>query len=159
MPPTLGEQAPTFTALLCDGETFQSRTLDSVLGDHGCVVIFYGFSFSAIADNWWKHYARRGWHDFDDVPVVGVSRDGPYAQNAFLRSIQSPFRVFSDVNAVAIDAFDVRTDRHGMANIDTAQRSVFVLDADRTVRYRWIGDDWISPVPAGDIEDAVADLW
>lgn len=158
MPPASGDRAPDFTALLCDGETFQSRTLGGVLGDRGCVLIFYGFSFSAIAENWWKHYERRGWADVEDVPVVGVSRDGPYAQNAFLRALDSPFRLFSDVDAAAVDAYDVRTGREGMANTHTGRRAIFVLDADRRVHDRWIGDDWISPVPADDIEESIDDL-
>lgn len=158
MPPGIGDRAPDFTALLCDGETFRSRSLESVLGDRGLVLIFYGFSFSAIADNWWKHYARRGWDDYDGVPVIGSSRDGPYAQNAFLRSIQSPFRVFSDVNAMGIDAFDVRARRAGMGCTDTARRAIFVLDPDRYVQYRWLGEDWISPAPADDVEHAITEL-
>jgi len=113
--------------------------------------------FSAIAENWWKRYHRAGWAEFD-VPVVGVTRDGPYAQNAFIRQMALPFRLFSDVNGTACDAFDLRTDRQGMANVSTARRAVFVIDEDRTITYDWVAEDWISPVPRTDIEDAVAAL-
>ncbi|EMA45404.1 peroxiredoxin family protein [Halococcus saccharolyticus] len=155
MPPSEGEHAPDFEALLCDGETFRPRRLADVL-DGGCVVVFYGFSFSAIAENWWKRYDRAGWDDFD-VPVVGVSRDGPYAQNAFLRDLDSPFRLFSDVEGTAADAYDLLTERDGMDSTRTARRSVFVLDAERQVVDRWLADDWISPVPREKIEAAIAE--
>lgn len=163
MPPEVGEQAPGFEALLCDGETFRATTLDAVIGSggddagEGCVLVFYAFTFSAIARNWWRRYERRGWDDFA-VPVVGVSRDGPYAQNAFLRRLDSPFRSFADVDAGAIGAYDLLVERAGMAGTRTARRAVFVLDADRRVRGRWVLDDWISPLPAGDVEATVADL-
>ena len=156
MPPSEGERAPDFEALLCDGETFRPTRLSDVL-DGGCVLVFYGFSFSAIAENWWKRYERADWADFP-VPVVGVSRDGPYAQNAFLRYLDSPFRLFGDGEGTAARAYDLLTEREGMGETKTARRAVFVLDGDRRVTHRWLGEDWISPVPRKDVEAAVAEL-
>ncbi|WP_435361864.1 redoxin domain-containing protein [Haloarchaeobius sp. DFWS5] len=158
MPPEVGERAPGFTGVCCDGEIYQDRAFDDVLGDRGGVLVFYGFAFSAIARHWWKRYERRGWAEFEDVSVLGVGRDGPFAQNEFLRKINSPFRIFSDVDGAAIDAYDLRLDRHGLTNTSTATRAVFVLDADREVTYRWVTDGPVSPPPADEIEDAVAAL-
>lgn len=157
MPPAVGETAPNFEALRCDGETFRPQTLADALGQDGAVLVFFGFVFSAIAENWWKRYRRAGWHEFG-VPVYGICRDGPYAQNAFLRKNDLPFHTFADVDATAIDAFDLRTDRAGMGPTSTANRAVYVLDGDRTVTFRWVAEDWISRVPRSDIEAAVADL-
>jgi len=59
MPPTEGETAPDFEALLCDGETFRSTTtLADALDDRGGVLVSTGFAFSAIAQNWWKQFVR-----------------------------------------------------------------------------------------------------
>lgn len=157
MPPADGDRAPAFEALRCDGETFRPDTLDDALADAGGVLVFFGFVFSAIAENWWKRYRRAGWHEFD-VPVYGVSRDGPYAQNAFLRQNHLPFETFADVDANAIDAFDLRAERSGMGPTSTARRAVYVLDGNRTIRHCWIADDWISPVPREAIEEAVEAL-
>lgn len=151
MPPSEGEQAPSFEALLCTGETFRSTTLDEAM-DRGCVLVFSGFAFSAIAENWWKRYERAGWDEVEN-PVLGVSRDGPYAQNAFIRYLDSPFRMFADTDGVASEAFGLLTEREGMANTSTPMRAVFVLDSDRTVRYRWVADDWISPAPLAEITE------
>ena len=156
MAPTTGDEAPAFEALLCTGETFRSTTLEDAL-DNGGVLVFFGFAFSAIDENWWKRYERADWDEFD-VPVLGVSRDGPYAQNAFIRYLDSPFRMFSDTDGEAATAFDLLTDRTQMAGTSTPMRAVFVVDADRTVRYRWVADDWISPAPRPEIEDAIATL-
>jgi peroxiredoxin len=156
MPPSEGEQVPAFEALLCTGETFRSRHLTDVL-DGGGVVVFFGFAFSAIAENWWKRYDYADWDDFA-VPVVGVSRDGPYAQNAFIRYLDSPFRFFSDTDGEAARAFGLLTERRHMADTSTAMRSVFVVDGDGTIAYRWVADDWISPAPREEIEDAVAEV-
>jgi peroxiredoxin len=156
MPPSEGDPVPEFEALLCTGETFQSRQLTDAL-DGGGVVVFFGFAFSAIAENWWKRYDYANWDAFD-VPVVGVSRDGPYAQNAFIRYLDSPFRLFSDTDGEAARAFGLLTEREGMAGTSTPMRAVFVVDETDTVTRRWVADDWISPVPREEIEAAVAEL-
>jgi peroxiredoxin len=160
MPPDVGDPAPEFETLLCDGETFQSTAFSAVRreGDTGgAVLVFSAFAFSAIAENWWKRYDRAGWADFD-VPVVGVSRDGPYAQNAFLRYLDSPFRLYADTDAVAGEAFDLLTERHGMDGVTTPMRATFVVDGEGTIAYRWVADDWISPAPREEVADAVEAL-
>jgi peroxiredoxin len=151
MVPTAGERAPAFEALYCD-ETFRPTTLDAMLdGEPGCVLVFFGFTGSVIAENWWKRYDWAGWDEFD-VPVVGVSRDGPYSQNAFCRRIESPFAFLSDVEGTVAGAYDLLTERAGMAGVRTARRAVFVLEADRCVAETWVADDWISPPPREALE-------
>ncbi|MFB6300558.1 MAG: redoxin domain-containing protein [Halobacteriales archaeon] len=155
MPPTAGDQAPDFETLLCDGETFRPMGLADALGPNGGILIFFGFTGSAIAENWWKQYDRLGWDDFDGISVLGVSRDGPYAQNQFLRAIESPFAFFSDIEARGIERYGLLTERDGMAGVRTAQRAIFVVDDDRTVLGRWLAPDWITPVPTDEIEATV----
>jgi len=155
MPPETGDTAPDFEALLCDGEVFENRELSDVLGERGGVLYFHGFVFSAIARHWWKRFDRNGWDEFEGVPVLGVGRDGPFAQNAFLREVDSPFRVFSDVDGYVSDEVDLLMERDGMAHTTTPRRSVFVLSPDREVQFRWLSEYTTSPPPVEDIEDAV----
>lgn len=157
-PPEVGERAPEFEALLCDGETFRATELAEAVGERGAVLVFYSYTFSAIAVNWWKRYDRYGWDEFDGVPVLGVCRDGPYAQNAFLREVDSPFRSFGDANGDAIADWGLLAERDGMAGTKTARRAVFVLDGGLEVQYRVVMDDWISPIPADEVEEAVSEL-
>ena len=158
MPPTVGDTAPQFEALLCDGETFRARTLTERTGDRGAVLVFDGFVFSAIGQNWWPRYDEAGWDEFDGVPVTGVVRDGPYSVNKFLRRNDSPFAVFSDVDGAVAAAYDLLVEREDMAGLETARRAIFVLDGDGVVRHTWDTDDWNNPVPRAEIESAVDDL-
>ncbi|MFB6169770.1 MAG: redoxin domain-containing protein [Haloarculaceae archaeon] len=155
--PARGDTAPDFEALLSDGETFRGRRFSDVLAPEGGVLVFSGFAFSAVAENWWKRYDRADWDEFD-VPVVGVTREGPYAQNEFLRQLDSPFDFFADVDGEVADAYGVLTERAGMAGTRTANRAVFVLDGDRTVQYRWLAENWTQPPPREEVEEAVAAL-
>jgi hypothetical protein len=157
-PIDVGDSPSEKKALLCDGDVFEERTTDEVSGERGTVVLLYGFVFSAPALNWWRRYERFGWHELDGVRVVGVGRDGPYAQNEFLRQIDSPFSVFSDVDGEIAESFGVLRERDGMQNASTARRSAFVLDDSRTVRYRWVADDDIAPLPREEVEKAVSEL-
>ena len=158
MPPSVDEKAPAFEALLCDGETFRARTLSSALGDRGAVIVFDGFVFSAIARNWWRRYEAYGWDKFDAVPVYGVVRDGPYSINEFLRRLDSPFSIFSDLNGDVAEAYGLLVERQGMAGTRTARRSVFALDEEGIVRHVWNADGWTEPVPHREIESAAAEL-
>jgi peroxiredoxin len=158
MPPEVGEQAPAFEALFCDGETFRAETLADVGGDTGTVLVFGGFVFGPIASNWFRRYERYGWTDHDGVPVYPVARAGPYAVNAFLRKIGSPLSAFADVEGTVADAYGLLVERLGMAGARTARRAVFVLDGDGEVRYAWDTDEWVHPLPRDDVEDAIAAL-
>jgi peroxiredoxin len=158
MPPEPEDTAPAFEGLLCDGETFRPRSLADVRGERGTVLVFGGFVRSAIASNWWTRYENAGWHEFDGVPVLGVHRDGPYAVNAFLRERESPFSLFADVEGQIAAAYDLLTEREGMAGARTARRAIFVLDADGVVAHAWNTHDWISPVPRDEIRTAVEAL-
>ena len=157
-PPATGDAAPDFEALLCNGETFRPVSLSRLLdGERGCVLVFFGFTGSAISENWWKRYDRAGWDSFG-VPVVGISRDGPYSQNAFLRRIDSPFRFFSDVDGELAASYDLLAERRGMAGTRTARRAILVLDDAGEITYDWVAEDWISPVPREEVERAVEEL-
>jgi peroxiredoxin len=158
MPPSVGEDAPEFEALLCDGETFRPTALDDAVGERGAVLVFDGFVFSAIARNWWRRYESNDWDDFDGVPVYGIVSDGPYAINEFLRQLDSPFSMFSDTGGDIADAYDLLVEREGMAGTETARRGIFVIDGDGVVQHAWDTEDWIHPVPRENIENAVENL-
>lgn len=154
----VGDELPDLTALLCDGEAFRETSLRRASGERGVLVYFYGFSFSAIATNWWKRYRRYGWDGFDGVPMVGVCRDGPYAVNAFIRDVDAPFEIYADVDAELADAFGLRRSRDDMPDASTARRAVYLFDGDGTATYRWLADDDVSPVEVDEVETAVQEL-
>lgn len=147
-----GDAVPDASAPLCDGEAARERALSDVL-DGGGVVAFNGFAFAAPARNWWRHLYGAGYQDLP-VPVVGASRDGPYAQNRFLRALDSPFRIFADVDGAVADAFGLLYDREEMGVTD-ARRAVYVVDEGMTVAYAWTADDWVTRIPNDEVRAAV----
>lgn len=74
--------------------------------------------------------------------VVGISVDAPFSNAAFAERNQLTFPLLSDYQRDAVRSYDVELkDFAGMSGYTAAQRSVFILDADGVVRYKWIADN------------------
>ncbi|MGM0604352.1 MAG: redoxin domain-containing protein [Halobacteriota archaeon] len=80
----------------------------------------------------------RDWiDDLSDLggPVYGVSVDTPWSQLAFVDEYDLSYPLLSTFNNSLAETFDVVVDSGLLRGI--TRRSVFVLDADLTVRYAW----------------------
>jgi len=74
--------------------------------------------------------------------VVGISVDSPFAQQAFADAHGLNFPLFSDYNREAVRAFGIEDPGFAGGLLPgVAKRSVFVLDRDGVVRYRWVSDN------------------
>ena len=67
------------------------------------------------------------------VSPFGVSRDSPYSHVAWKEALDLEIPLLSDWNAEAVRAFGVAHERAGLQ--DVAERSAFLLDGDRVVRF------------------------
>lgn len=77
-----------------------------------------------------------------NAKVVGISVDSPYAQKAFADQHKLSFTLLSDFNRNAVKAFGIEDPNFGGGQLPgVAKRSVFVLDKDGKVRYRWVSDN------------------
>ncbi|MBQ27201.1 MAG: peroxiredoxin [Nitrospiraceae bacterium] len=74
--------------------------------------------------------------------VVGISADSPFANGAFAEKNKLEYPILSDYNRAAINAYGVGHDDFvGMAGYTAAKRSIFVLNTEGTVIYKWVSDD------------------
>jgi peroxiredoxin len=86
--------------------------------------------------------------------VVGISTDGPFSHEAFAKSLNLDFILLSDYNKEVIPQYGVQYDELlGFKGL--AKRSVFVIDQDRTVRYKWVTDD---PAQLPDLDEVLKAL-
>lgn len=94
-----------------------------------------------------------------DAQVVGISVDSPFAQKAFADAHGLNFRLLSDFNREAVRAFGVEDpDFAGGLLPGVAMRSVFVLDSDGVVRYRWVAPSQGTEPDYAEVETAVQAL-
>jgi peroxiredoxin len=81
--------------------------------------------------------------------VLGISVDAPFSQKAWADQNQLNFSLLSDYKREAVNAYGVAVpDFLGMDGYTAARRSVFLVDKNGTVRYKWLADR--DPIPPYD---------
>lgn len=76
------------------------------------------------------------------VKVLGISVDGPLALGAFKDQNNLQFELLSDHDRKATHAFGVPFENFAATEGYTvAQRSVFIMDSDGIVQFRWIAEN------------------
>ncbi|UVS70489.1 peroxiredoxin [Nitrososphaera viennensis] len=74
--------------------------------------------------------------------VLGISVDGPFVNKAFANNHHLNFPVLSDYGRKVIKKYGIVMKKlASMPDYNAAKRSVFVLDEQGKVRYRWVSDD------------------
>ena len=159
----VGRDAPDFTVPKAGGDAYndiEPFTLSDAVGDGPIVLAFYPAAFTSGCTEEMCAF-RDSMDAFDDLDasVYGVSVDLPFAQNVWIREEELNVPMLADWNHEVIHAYDVvLEDMYGM--IEVAERSVFVVDTDGTVAYRWVrdGDNPDFAELVDEIESAVAGL-
>ncbi|WP_137289641.1 redoxin domain-containing protein [Natronorubrum halophilum] len=156
--PETGDSAPDFTAPLATGDV-DSFTLSDRLADEAPIVLaFFPGAFTGVCTTEMCAFQDR-LASFNDLEasVYGVSRDSPFALNEFRAQNDLEFGLISDYNKEIIDDYDVEMDFADLGVYGVAKRSVFVVDADGTITYKWVSDDPGVEPDYDEVEAAVED--
>ena len=146
----VGDRAPDFTVPLAGGEAYNDVdefTLSEALDDGPVVLAFVPAAFTGWCSSELATFGER-YPAFEavDAAVYGVSVDLPFAQNVWADELDLPFPLLSDPTHEVIEAYGVvREGLYGAVTV--AERSVFVVDTEGIVTYRWVEDvdeepDW-----------------
>jgi len=74
--------------------------------------------------------------------VVAVSVNDPFTNKAFADANNLKFPILSDYTRDTVKKLNIfHTDFAGLKGYTAAKRSVFILDENGTVRYRWVSED------------------
>jgi len=74
--------------------------------------------------------------------VVAISVNDPFTNKAFADMHHLPFPVLSDYTRETIKKYNIfHDDFAGLKGYTAAKRSVFVLDRNGIVRYKWVSED------------------
>ncbi len=77
-----------------------------------------------------------------NAKVIGISVDSPFANKAFAEANRLNFPLLSDYTREISEIYcGVHNDFAGLRGYTAAKRSVFVLDQDGVVKYKWVSDD------------------
>lgn len=148
----IGDTAPEFTATSAGGNAYNDIgevSLRNALKDGPVVLAFFPAAFSGgCTEEMCEFRDSMGAFDTVDAQVFGISVDLPFALNRFIVENDLTFPLLSDFNQNLIEAYGVvKPEMYGLK--DVAQRSVFVINEEGTVIYRWVqGEDADLEYPA-----------
>ena len=137
--PEVGDKAPGF--FLFDTER-KARTLDEFLGKN-LVVAFYPGAFTSVCTKEMCAF-RDSITRLEELDsgVVGISVNDPFTNAAFAERNAINFPLLSDYKREAAETYGVSLeDFAGMSGYTAARRSIFIVDKQGTVRYKWVTDD------------------
>ncbi|MFC4358478.1 redoxin domain-containing protein [Halobium salinum] len=155
----VGDRVPDFTAPLVrpSGGT-EDVALSTLLEEGPVLLSFYTMDFSPDCVSEWCSFRDFDWFaSGDDVQVVGISKSGPRLHRQFIDRLGLTFPLYTDPNLDVGEAFDVAYRAFGLFR--RPRRSCFLVDTDREVRYKWVGEHWLDPTrdtpPMGELYDAI----
>jgi peroxiredoxin len=77
-----------------------------------------------------------------DAQVIGISVNDPFSNKAFHEMNMLNFPLLCDYNREVVEAFGVSLyDFAGLQGYTAAKRSVFILDREGKIHYRWISEN------------------
>jgi peroxiredoxin len=135
----IGKRAPEFKLYDADRK---ERSLSEFAG-RKVVLAFYPGAFTGVCTKEMCSF-RDSLSRFNnvDAQVIGISVDPPFANKAFAEQNKLNFPLLSDFNREVVKAYDVYHNNFlGMNGYISAKRSVFVLDKEGVVRYKWVTEN------------------
>ncbi|WP_232700796.1 redoxin domain-containing protein [Halobacterium wangiae] len=157
-----GERVPEVEVPLVavDGDV-EVTPLGDLYDDRPLLVVFYTNDFSPDCVNEWCSFRDYGWFASNDaLRVVGASKSRESTHHRFIDYLDLEFPLYSDRDLELSDAFGVTY--RAFRVFPRSKRSVFLVDSDGVVQYRWVGEHPLDPTrdqpPLDEIRAAVEEL-
>lgn len=132
---TVSTKAPDFTL---EGTTEEPLTLSEVLKEtRFAILAFYPLAFSPVCSDQLSLY-QEVLDEFERLGarVIGVSVDSKYTQQAFAKSRGITFPLLADFHPKGAVA-----EKYGVMREDgVAERALFIVDSEGTIRYSYVSE-------------------
>jgi glutaredoxin-dependent peroxiredoxin len=135
----IGEKVPEFT--LFDIER-KRRSLNDFKGRKLVLAFFPGAFTSTCIKEMCRLRDDIAKLESLDSQVIGISVNDPFTLKAFHDDNLLNFPLLSDYTRDTVKAYNIElVDFAGMAGYTVAKRSVFILDKEGTLRWRWVTEN------------------
>jgi len=135
----VGQKAPDFTL---PDTNLKPRRLREFLSKN-TVLAFYPGAFTSVCTKEMCTF-RDSLAKLSDLKaqVVGISVNDPFSNGAFAKANMLTFPLLSDYNREVVRLYGVAaTDFAGLKGYTAAKRSVFIVDRQGIIRYKWVSED------------------
>ena len=135
----VGDVAPGFE--LPDTE-LKMRNLEEFRG--GKIVVSFIVAASSPVCEMELCTFRDSWQEISDLgaEVVAISNDGPFANKAFAEKHNFNFPLLADYTSKTIRDYGIlMPDLLHIKDYNAAKRSVFVINEDGKIGYKWVSED------------------
>ncbi len=147
----VGDKAPSFELVDTD---LKMRTLDEFKGKK-VVLSFFVAASSPVCTNEMCTF-RDSLSELSNLgaQVVAISNDGPFANKAFAEKYNLKFPVLGDYKSKTIRDYDILMPHllH-VKDYDAAKRSVFIVDENGKIVYKWVSDNPLVEPNYNEIKD------
>ncbi|MEE8256152.1 MAG: redoxin domain-containing protein [Nitrosopumilaceae archaeon] len=147
----VGDKAPNFE--LVDTE-LKMRTLEEFRGKK--VILSFLVAASSPVCTTEMCTFRDSWDEISKLgaQVVAISNDGPFANKAFAEKHNLSFPILGDYKSKTIRDYDVLMPHllH-IKDYDAAKRSIFIVDKNGTIVYKWVSEDPLKEPNYQEIKD------
>jgi len=135
----LGQKLPEFQ--LPDQDRRQ-RALEDFLGRKTVLAFFPGAFTSVCTKEMCTFRDSMAALNSLNAQVVGISVNDPFTNKAFAEANKLQFPILSDYTRETVRKFNVfHEDFAGLRGYTAAKRSIFILDDEGIVRYKWVSED------------------
>jgi peroxiredoxin len=137
--PNIGDTAPDFE--LVNEEMKRMKLSD--IKDKKIILAFFPAAESPVCTAEMCNF-RDYLSDLNNknAQVIGISIDGPFANKFFKENRHLNFPLLSDYNREVIKKYNVvMKDLASLKDYNAAKRSIFILDKDRKIQYKWVSDN------------------
>lgn len=94
-----------------------------------------------------------------NTQVIGISVNDPFSNRAFAEKNLLNFPLLSDYSREVIKLYEIETeDFAGLKGYTAAKRSVFILDKNGILRYKWVSEDPRIEPDYSEIEEALSQI-
>ncbi len=136
-----GEKAPNFTLPDTDRKP---RSLQELLKPKGATLLaFFPGAFTSVCTREMCTF-RDNLQELNKVnaQVVGISVNDPFTNKAFAEHNKLNFPILSDYNRDVVRQYNMyHQDFANLKGYVVAKRSVFILDQNGVVTYKWVTED------------------
>ncbi len=135
----VGDIAPGFELPDTD---LKLRTLDEFKG--GKIVLSFIVAASSPVCEVELCSFRDSWKEISEhgAKVIAISNDGPFANKAFAQKNNFNFPLLADYTSNIIRSYGVlMPDLLHIKNYNAAKRSVFIINEDGKIGYKWVSED------------------